>query len=307
MRKDFFRLLERVHDNRKFFTSFSIMSNGSTINANIAKKLKSLGISAVQISLDGMEGENDRTRGRGNFKKAINGINKLIENELPVGVSVTVHKGNIKDVPRLIELCEQLGVKSIGISRLVPLGRGQYLNMLDPSELRDFYRYLMNLKVRGNGIFVANHCSDSLWFIEDSKHETHGCSTGYDSFSILPNGDIVPCRRLPIKVGNVLEKTLFEIWYTSKTLWDIRNKNNVNIKCRNCEIFDNCYGGAKCVTYGYFKDPSAPDPQCWKLFKTLPKVRKFPSGEEKMYLVDKYVEDFDPEMYFIKMGYKERI
>jgi len=31
---------------------------------------------------------------------------------------------------------------------------------------------------------------------------------------LLPNGDILPCRRLPIKLGNLYKKSLEEIYYS---------------------------------------------------------------------------------------------
>ncbi len=294
LRKDFFQLLEHIEKYKEMFTSVIVMSNGSTINDDIAKKMKDLGISAVQVSLDGLEKNNDRIRGRGNFKKAIEGIKILVENHVPVGVSVTIYKENFRDIPELIEVCKKLGVRSIGIGRLVTLGRGKSLAMLDPLELRDFYRQLMKMKIKEKEIFIGTHCSDSLWFIEDSDHQTHGCSAGYDSFSIFPNGDVAPCRRLPIKVGNVLENTLLDIWYDSKILWDLRNRGMINETCKNCELFKKCSGGAKCIANGYFGSPFSIDPQCWKMFKKLPNPTRLAriKSSKNFILDNKYVENF---------------
>ena len=44
---------------------------------------------------------------------------------------------------------------------------------------------------------------------------------------------------------------------------------------KKCPSFKNCLGGAKCVTYAYFKNSFAPDPQCWRLFKKLPDSDKY--------------------------------
>lgn len=296
LRKDFFKLMERIYQNREMFTSVILMSNGSMISDKVAKKLRDLEISWVQISLDGLEKNNDKIRGEGSFKKAIKGIEKLIANGLSVGVSMTVYEGNANDVEGMIKFCKNMGVKSFGVSRLVPIGRGKSLKIMTPLETKRFYEKVMKLKEewRERGVFIGTHCSDSLWFIEDPNHETHGCSAGYDSFSILPNGDVVPCRRLPIKVGNVLEDTLFHIWYNSKILWDIRNRNMINETCRNCELFEKCYGGAKCIANGYFGSPFSIDPQCWKMFKKLPSPTRLPTSETaKNFILDNnYVEDF---------------
>lgn len=303
LRRDFFRLLDEIHSNREMFSSVGVMSNGSTINDSVAKRLKDLGISGVQISIDGLEENNDKIRGKGSFKKALNGIDKLVDNELPVGVSMTIHKGNVNDVEGLISLCNSIGVKSLGVSRLVPIGRGKDTRMLEPLETKKFYEKIMELKRKwkDKGVYLSTHCSDSLWFLEDKNHETHGCSAGYDSFSILPNGDVVPCRRFPVKVGNVLEKSLIDIWYTSDFLWKLRNKGNISF-CKNCKLFDKCFGGARCVAYGYFNDSFAPDPQCWKIFKKLPEPGNFKKDEGTFVLNDDYLERFNPEKYFKTLG-----
>jgi radical SAM protein with 4Fe4S-binding SPASM domain len=303
LRKDFFKLLEEIYKNRNMFTSVIVMSNGSTINDKVAKKMKALGVSGVQISLDGLEKNNDHIRGEGSFRKTMNGIDKLIKNEMTVGISMTVYKGNFDDVEGLIGLCKEMGIGSISLSRLVPMGRAKELKILEPLETKKFYEKIMELKRewKGRGVNVGTHCSDSLWFIEDSNHETHGCSAGYDSFSVLPNGDVVPCRRFPLKVGNVLEKSLIDIWYTSDFLWKLRNKGNIS-SCRNCELFAKCLGGARCVSYGYSKDIFASDPQCWKLFKTLPKKTKSSEASKDLILNENYIESFDPKTYFDRIS-----
>lgn len=303
LRKDFFKLLERINRNEENFTSITVMSNGLAINDKVAKKFKDLEISNVQISVDGLEENNDKIRGRGNFRKAMDGVRKLVDNGVPVGMSMTINKDNANDLEGLINSVSNMGVKYFGVSRLVPIGRGKGLKMLDPLETKKLYERIMTLRRewKEKGIRINTHCSDSLWFLEDPNYETHGCSAGYDSFSILANGDVVPCRRLPIKVGNVLENTLFEIWYSSKVLWDIRNRNMINSECRKCEIFEKCYGGSKCIANGYFGSPFAPDPQCWKLFKKPAKNVKFDSDSDGLRLVDGYVEFFNPSGYFRKI------
>lgn len=303
LRKDFFRLLEEIHSNRDMFTSLVVMSNGSLITENVAKKLKNLGVSGVQISVDGLEENNDKVRGKGSFKKAIRGVERLLSNGVPAGVSLTVHKGNVNDLEGFVDFCNSMEVKALGVGRLVPIGMGKNLGILEPLETKKFYEKVMELKGewKGKGVRIHTHCSDSLWLAEDPNYETHGCSAGYDSLSILPNGDVVPCRRLPIKVGNILEKSLIDIWYTSDFLWKLRNKGNISA-CKDCEFFRKCFGGARCVAYGYFRNPFAPDPQCWRLFKRLSKSREYPVKKEEISFDERYWEYFNPNMYFEEIG-----
>jgi radical SAM protein with 4Fe4S-binding SPASM domain len=295
VRRELFDFLKKINENREIFSSVGIMSNGSMITRNVAKRLKRYEISGVQISLEGPEDVNDKLRGEKSFKKAVNGIKNLMEVGIPVGVSVTIHRENYRDFPDLLNFLKDVGVKSIGVSRLVPIGMGKNLEILKPKELNEFYSFVMSKKkeLGKEGICLSTHCSDSIWFIEDRNHETHGCSAGYDSFSILSNGDVVPCRRFPVKVGNVLERSLIDIWYTSDFLWKLRNKGNIFL-CKKCEFFSKCFGGARCVAYGYFNNVFAPDPQCWKLFNSLPrKTTSSAATNDPIIFNEAYIENFN--------------
>jgi radical SAM protein with 4Fe4S-binding SPASM domain len=79
----------------------------------------------------------------------------------------------------------------------------------------------------------------------------------------MPNGDVLPCRRLPIKIGNLFETTLYDIWYMSPFLWEIRNPEKLKGKCNHCEYIPICRG-CRAVAYALQGDYLAGDPQCWK-------------------------------------------
>lgn len=89
------------------------------------------------------------------------------------------------------------------------------------------------------------------------------CSVGNNALTIMPDGTVYPCRRLPIPIGNILIDGLFAIWYDSEVLWKIRNPKNIQGKCRDCDLLVNCRG---CRAMAYFSsgDYLAEDPQCWR-------------------------------------------
>ncbi|OYT51559.1 MAG: hypothetical protein B6U76_10835 [Desulfurococcales archaeon ex4484_217_2] len=88
-----------------------------------------------------------------------------------------------------------------------------------------------------------------------------GCGAGRIYAGIQPNGDVVPCVFLPIKVGNVREKEFREIWETSKTLLLLRRRELLKGFCGKCPYRNIC-GGCRARAYGYFRDILAPDPGC---------------------------------------------
>lgn len=269
MRKDFFELLKKYHENR-FMFNYGILTNGTLLNKKIVKELKNLEVNYVQVSLEGTEKINDYIRGKGVFKKVIQTV-KLLKNEgLNSNLSMTVSKANIKEVPKMVNLSKRLGVP-LGIRRLVPSGRAKMMKnlLLTPKEVQRLWHYV--LKLRHNfGIPIGLGCEDGMLVQDFPQYYPGECSAGYVSFTVLPNGDVYPCRRLAVYAGNLLKQSFKAIYYDSKILRKLRNLNNINDICYACPYYERCHGGAKCIAFGYFQDFSAPDPQCWRLFEKLP-------------------------------------
>lgn len=288
LRKDFFLFLERIHKYNKYFY-LSVLSNGSLIDNENAYRLKSLGVDAIQVSLEGMEKNNDAIRGPGAFQKTIKAIEILTKSKINVSVSFTLTKQNIADILPLVKLCEELGISRLGIRRFVPLGRGKALKdvLLSPRELRKIYLYIEKKhreleKENSNLKFISRGCEEGI-FSQDARRPLSFCGVvGGRTLVILPSGDVIPCRRLPIKIGNALEKSLLTLYYGSERLEELRNLNNAHQFCKKCLCFDRCLSGAKCISYAYFNKLHVPDPQCWGIFKELPQPSLFKRYEEKI-------------------------
>jgi len=274
LRKDFFKLLEKIQKFKKYFSLF-LLTNGSLITDKKAIWLKSLGIDGIQLSLEGMESKNDTIRGRGTFQKIIKAIEILVKRKIPVGISFTISKFNISDVPAVIDLCDKLGVTRLAIRRLVPLGRGERYNsqLLSPRELKKIYSYIeeCNKKREWKSLkAISRGCEGGIFYQEiEEPLDTCGVVKGC-VLTVLSNGDVVPCRRLPIRIGNIFNKNLLDIYYNSKILERLINLDNYDRVCKSCPYFDWCLSGARCVSFAYFKRLFAPDPQCWRIFEKLP-------------------------------------
>lgn len=271
-----FKLLELCHDYEKIIPNYGIMSNGFFVTEKIAKELKDLRIKFFQVSLDGMEKSNDLIRGRGSFKKIIGAIKILVKEEIPTSISFTSNKMNWKDYTKLIRLANNLGVDIIWSDRMVPSGSGEKIKnqMLQPSEVKKFYKEIVNISenlVKNKSKTYVGIGRTLYFLLAGNKRDTKCCALGTRGLAIMPNGDVYPCRRMPLKVGDLKEQSLFEVWYSSELLWKLRDKNcYMNSICEKCQFFEVCGGGAPCLTHGYCGTPFAPDPQCWIAFSKLP-------------------------------------
>jgi len=278
LKKDWWTILEYIGNYKKrgFVDKICVMTNGSTVDDNIIKRYISLGVNYMQISVEGMEEINNQIRGKGNFEKAINGAKMIIKNGVPLSFSLTLTKKNKQDVESLARLAAEIGVRGMGVGRIVPIGMGAQMKelMLTPQETKEWFLECegINERFRRDNINfrVDFHCSDGMYQAlrpgANSPQTIHGCSTPFDVFTLLPNGDVVPCRRLPIVVGNIKKQSFMEIHYSSNKIWNLKNWENRADVCKTCDSLNQCRGGGMCIAYGYFGTPYAPDPDCWKAF-----------------------------------------
>jgi radical SAM protein with 4Fe4S-binding SPASM domain len=278
MRNDFPFFLEIIN---KYSDSFlwNILSNGSFLTEDIAQKLKKIRITNFQISLEGMEKTNDEIRGYGSFQKILRAIKILEQSKIPIRISLTLSRQNYKEIRELALQLAPLGVSWLAARRIAPFGStGNQMQkfVLEPQELRNTYQEIekinKELKEKRHTLKVMGGCENAVFNDDISSPDlmNYGkCAVNEGGIiTLLPDGDALICRRFPIKIGNVLEKSLEEIYY-SPLYENFRGENeDIPLECYPCPIRKSCLGGAKCVTYA-MTGKTAPDVQCWKLFDSL--------------------------------------
>ncbi len=285
LHRDFFPLLEHLLSSNAL--TCDILSNGTLFSRADVRRLADMDLNGlVQVSLEGTEGINDAIRGKGTFKKITSFLQAAVSEGLTTRMAVTLSRRNLAEVPALISIASGLGVDFIMFERLVPRGSGESMRsqMLSPLEFKRFSEYLekshSELDRKGSKPEILAHCHDLL---------NPNCSCAYSSLTVLPDGSVVPCRKLPVNVGDLRKSSLLGIWYGSELLWSIRDRSRIS-HCNSCERFSSCAGGARCVAYTYFNDLQAPDPQCWHSFDSLPSGFSQDAGSGGPVLLDRYME-----------------
>jgi AdoMet-dependent heme synthase len=264
-RAELFALMH-VIDELESFTYYDILSNGSLISSDDVMELSVLRkLRRVQLSLEGAtRSTNDLMRGCGTFEETLDAIRLLKHGGLTVGVMTTLSRLNSGEVPDLISMLDELGVDTFAMERLIPEGSGTELRdqLLLPCELRDLYSQVYDLARSTRHLRVLLH--RPLLVLTAPNDPTVGalCSVGNNALTVMPDGTVYPCRRLPIPIGNALVDGFFSIWYGSEVLWRIRDPGNYAVKCRGCQFFAACRG---CRAMAHFSsgDYMGDDPQCW--------------------------------------------
>jgi len=270
LRKDFQDIISET--SAKGFDIY-ILTNGTLISRDSAKMLSYYMVKGIQISMEGPQGTHESIRGSGSFDAALRGAGYLLDEGLTVTFNVTLSKLNDKYIEEMIETALSSGVQRIGFARLVPSGRGAVLldKMLDKERLKAIYKKILSMKLKGLEIVTGDPIASQLSIespeLPDGFVPMGGCAAGLSGLTILPDGIILPCRRLPLPLGNVREDSLREVWAVSPVLEQIRDQFSYKGKCGSCSRWSICRG-CRAIAYAYSKsmnndDFLAEDPQCF--------------------------------------------
>ncbi|MGC9966753.1 MAG: radical SAM protein [Syntrophobacteraceae bacterium] len=274
LRPDFMDLLRTLFANRGLFT-FAILTNGSFIDHAAASRLKKLTPSFVQVSMEGGRETHDRIRGPGTFDRAVSGVRRLVKEGVRTFISFTAHRDNYLEFPVVVDIARRLKVARVWADRFIPPVSGssraddvQTPCTLSPLETLHFFRLMHQArgeKTMGNWFRlkqteVAMH--RGIQFLVGGG-VPYRCTAGDSLICILPNGDVYPCRRMPVKIGNVLETPLAKIYHGSDILHALRDGDRIGDGCRKCFFARACRGGLRCLSYALSGSPFEADPGCW--------------------------------------------
>ncbi len=234
-------------------------SNGSLIDEDVARKLKEAGIATVSISLDSnIAAQHDEFRGvAGAWEKAVAACKALRKNNVLVQVNATLTQQNYNQIDDIMSLAENIGVENFHLFFLVPTGRGTKLTDISPEKYEEMITKTF-AKTANHTLNVRPSCAPQFMRIAkgmglDMRQWIRGCIAGLYYCRIYPNGDVTPCPYLPIKLGNIREKSFKDIWFNSKVFKDLREPNSLKGKCGVCEYRSLC-GGCRARAYGLSND-----------------------------------------------------
>jgi radical SAM protein with 4Fe4S-binding SPASM domain len=166
-------------------------------------------------------------------------------------------------------------VKVFDFARLVPQGRGRGVEMLDARGYREVLLRVLDTydRLEKAGTRTIFGRKEALWNLLYSELDLFrpgpwdglvhsGCGAGSKVLTVLADGTVYPCRRLPLEVGRVPRDDFGDIFFRARTQIELRDVSRFE-KCRDCRLLAFCRG-CPGVALGATGDPFAPDPQCWK-------------------------------------------
>ncbi len=269
----------------------TISTNGTLITPEVARRLRSIGVGYVGISLDGLEPTHDRFRGQqGAFRAALQGIRNSRAEGLRVGVRLTLTRHTVADLQEIFHIVEREGIERVCFYHLVPSGRGRFLyeDLLTPAEARaavdDIFRRAADYVARGvpvEVLTVDNHADAAylyLWVLRERGPaeaeqlrrvlaRSGGNRSGIAIGHIDNRGEVHPDQFWwQNSLGNVRQRPFSAIWSDSQhpVLSALRNRrDHLKGRCRHCRFLDLCNGNFRARAAALAGDPWAPDPGCY--------------------------------------------
>lgn len=289
MREDILDLMNYASGNGiRFGISPSVTELLST---HKLRRIKELNPSSISFSLDGASHftHDSIRRVPGTFERTIEAIKEALAIGLNVQVNTVVMKSNLHELSKIFLLIDELGVKVWEFFFLVKTGRATTVEDLTPEEYETVCNFLFDASRYGIIIrcveapFVrrvmiqrkeqGDYWKDGLYLamknellmakgepFAESTIAPRGTLDGDGIIFVSYDGNVYPGGLLPVRLGNIREESLVNIYRSNELLRKIRARE-LRGYCGTCKFRFIC-GGSRARAYAYFGEPLATDPAC---------------------------------------------
>ena len=253
----------------KYNYDTALITNATLIDETAAKKLRISGFSEVQVSFDSAVPEvYERIRGPFTFDLALEGIKVLKSIGKNIKLAVTLLKGiNDNRFDELFEFCVQNKIYQLNINRFFP--QGQSGHSLEFAYQNDDWKNVLTRIVETASKYpdIFTVIKDPLvhLFFPDLPSNVYADVCCYIGRSVIISydGSVYACRKLDVKLGNMLDKPLKDIWHKSRLLKQLINREkHLEAKCKECSYLKICKGGCLAASYNIDKIKFKKDPCC---------------------------------------------
>jgi AdoMet-dependent heme synthase len=298
MRRDVFELAQEA---KSIGLPTALATNGTMIDAAVARKIIDAGFRRVSISFDGPDAPtHDIFRGEGAFVKSVAGFRALREAGMSMQINCTIAQHNFRKLDQTYKLALDLDADALHLFMLVPVGCGASLDksvMLNAEEYESALNWIYDRSLEGK-VHLKATCAPHYFRIlrqrakaegrtmpttpqhrgahssaspaahaggghpgPDMSAMTKGCLAGQAVCFVSHTGEVFPCGYLPVTSGNVKDKPFPTIWRESQIFADLRGAGEPGGKCGLCEYAKVCMG-CRARAYSETGNYLAEEPNC---------------------------------------------
>lgn len=234
----------------------ALLLSGELLTDDIADHLATLDLRYVQFSLDGGRKAHEAIRGPRAFQTALDAIRRTSRRGIPTVVSHTAFPGRFGELENAAKAARDAGAESIWTDRVVPgAADPHWTPQATEAYLDELHQVSRKLSSRGFRV----RTSRALQFLTCGGH-AYRCTAGESLLSVLPDGTVLPCRRLPDPVGRLPDDDPWDLWTASPKLRGLVERQPEG--CVTCLFSQVCLGGAPCLTFAQTGEATRRDPAC---------------------------------------------
>lgn len=250
---------------RKKKVCYAFSTNGSLLDESNIQFLKENKVNHVGLSLDGPKDIHNRIR---NNKQAFDHLVKctrlLRKYNISFVFQMTLMRINQHYVVETCKIAKKFGASAIRINFYKNFNESnKFLGVLSGENLQKVITNIETLikRVNKNLTHFKINFENSLGFYLKKKST---CGAGINKLQIDPDGNVAPCRYLPINIGNLYDNELSTI-LKHPIIKELRVFHKVIKKgCSNCADNKSCRGGCPAFIYNAYGNLSERDPRCWR-------------------------------------------
>jgi len=201
LRKDDLLKLAHVH-NDCIFLSFT---NGTLVDEAFAKALSEVGNFGLAFSIEGFESATDFRRGKGTYKKVLEGMQNMKKYGGAFGFSACYHSKNTEAVgdPEFLDFLIEQGCMFGWYFTYMPLGKDADTSLLATAEQREHMFHFVREARKTKPIFLIDFWNDGQY--------VNGCIAGGKSYlHINAAGDVEPCAFIHYSNVNIKDTSLLD-------------------------------------------------------------------------------------------------
>jgi radical SAM protein with 4Fe4S-binding SPASM domain len=247
LREDLERMIR--HARRKGLR-INLITNAVLADRPRARSLSSSGLRTAQVSVESPdEGTHDHlTDSPGSYRKTLTGIENLREAGISVQTNTTITALNADSAALMPGFLKGLGVERFAMNLYIPVG--------GPAAEGLFFPYSKVAPVIEAVRRAARELGMTFYWYSPVPHCIYNpiakglgnksCAAMDGLLSVSPSGEVLPCSSYPKSMGNLLEESFRDIWFSAEAR-HFKNKEYAPAECAGCQSFRACQ--AACPLY----------------------------------------------------------
>ncbi len=237
------------------------------VTEEAVSRMKSLGVNRLGLSLDGAYPKtHDLFRGvSGSFDRLLDIVGYAQQVDLSLQINTTLTRHNIDELENMAIRVKRFKAKMWSLFFLVPVGRGEGIDLFTPQEHEEIFDRLYWIKEKYQLPIKTTEAPHFRRYMMQKKRgefvRGRGTGDGKGIVFVSRLGEIYPSGFLPLKTGNVKTDSLRDVYSNAPLFCSLRDPDHFKGKCGCCEFRKLC-GGSRARAYAATGDPLESDPHC---------------------------------------------